>query len=71
MKNLLITTLLIFLSVVSAFSKGGEAGCPKVSVVGPAGIHVPGDAIFFRAEVVGRVVVAYEWKVSIGRITDG
>ena len=49
------------------------AACPKLSVIGPAGIVQPGEYFTFAGNVEGKIPgnVAYEWKVTGGRIIEG
>ena len=47
--------------------------CPSVSITGPAGITVPGDAMTFTANVSGgsQQAVTYNWSVDRGTIEAG
>lgn len=47
--------------------------CPSISVAGPAGVTVPGDAMTFTATVAGgsQQDVTYNWSVSAGTIESG
>jgi hypothetical protein len=47
--------------------------CPSLSVSGPAGVTLPGDAMTFTANVVGgtQQSVTYNWSVTAGTIESG
>ncbi len=63
----------VFLFIIILFtSSSALAQCPKVTIVGPAGVTDPGDKILFRTEVshVGPRV-DYQWSVSSGTIVSG
>ncbi|MEO8573378.1 MAG: hypothetical protein ABI481_05370 [Pyrinomonadaceae bacterium] len=52
---------------------GVSAQCPTISVAGPAGITMPGDLMYFRAELTGEIPnnVSYHWKIKDGEIIAG
>lgn len=45
--------------------------CASISVSGPAGITVPGDAMTFTANVTGGAITTYNWTVDRGTIESG
>ncbi len=74
MRTALLTAVFAFVSVITASGQGVEGKCPEISVTGPYQITLPGDVMFFRADIPeldSRGAVTYEWKVSNGQITDG
>ena len=50
-----------------------DGDCPRVTVEGPAGISMQGEAIIFEAQVAGmpQNLIGYEWSVNQGEISEG
>jgi hypothetical protein len=48
-------------------------GCPVTSVTGPAGLHKPGDMIWFEVSVTPETLpnLSYRWTVNEGQINEG
>lgn len=71
LRFLTITITLLFF-VGSAFGQATEANCPKIEVIGPAGVSPVGQPIHFTAKVSGiNSKLIFNWKVSSGTIESG
>jgi hypothetical protein len=58
--------------VVSAGAQAANPLCPKITVVGPASVTVPGDTMSFSAKVEPPLSgLSYTWTVSRGTIESG
>lgn len=67
-----LAVIFILATALSVAAQGAGSFCPKISVVGPAGITLAGDDITFVAEVAGTVLsIRYEWAVEGGTIVVG
>ena len=51
MSRLPLTILTLLLLAVSTLGQTTSADCPKLTVVGPARVTTPGEAMIFRAEL--------------------
>ena len=73
MKALLSLALLI-LSVTFALAQAATtAKCPAITIIGPAGVEMPWDAMTFQVSLTGEVPkrLAYKWDVVGGAIMGG
>ncbi len=69
-------SLLVFLLVlaVSGYGQSSSINCPKIVVLGPAGITVQGESMTFSVELSGPQIIGnpdYKWSVSRGSIAGG
>lgn len=72
MLRLLTITITLLFFVGYAFGQATEANCPKIEVIGPAGVSPVGQAIHFTAKVSGiNSKLIFNWKVSSGTIESG
>ncbi|HMO81833.1 MAG TPA: PKD domain-containing protein [Pyrinomonadaceae bacterium] len=68
---------LVFPAIFLSFSliclgQNDPMGCPKIEVLGPPSVTIPGDVITFTATVsTSRSDIRYEWTVSSGTIEKG
>ena len=66
--------LLIFATGVHSFAQSTKSQCPKFTVIGPPGITIAGDDVFFTLEFEGDVDLSKsepEWAVENGTIIEG
>jgi hypothetical protein len=54
-------------------SPSPKARCPKLAIIAPTKINMPGSIISFRAKVSGRrpIKITYKWSVNAGKIESG
>ena len=71
MKLLALLALLVA-SVLSASAQSTNPLCPKITVIGPAGLTIPGKTMAFSAKIDSVVLKpSYIWTVSHGTIETG
>jgi hypothetical protein len=72
MRSLLFIISIFLLACGQVFSQGG-AGCPQITLVGPAGETRPGDTVTFTVDVKDADVSKYKfkWYVTFGKILSG
>jgi hypothetical protein len=68
---LALTLVMIFCTVASAQSKGVE--CPKITVIGPAEVFLPGETIIFTVSLKNaeQLKLKFFWTVENGKIESG
>jgi hypothetical protein len=71
MRRVIPILIVIVIASVSLF--GRTAKCPKLTIIGPAGISNPGDRITFLLEIVGGVPsdLSIKWTVERAEIVEG
>lgn len=70
MKRFLTYCFLFLLTAFSAVAQESKQECPKIEVIGPAGIGIPGEEMIFTAVVSGvGLDVKYDWKIENGAAT--
>lgn len=64
--------LLILAAAVLTYGQATTSNCPKIEVIGPAGVTNPGNEVIFVARAsVYEPTLTYTWFVSEGTIIDG
>lgn len=74
MKQIIFTIILILALCFAAFAQANENTCPKVEIVFPEEMLVPGQAVIFAAEIdesAKKYNLGYEWTFSKGKIIKG
>ena len=72
MKHIFSLMLMVYLLSVVAIGQVSDGLCPKISVNGPAGVVLPGEAFKFRVTVTGlSSEPKYKWNISSGKILSG
>lgn len=70
--HVILFALLVVCLTSVAFGQATTSNCPKVEVIGPAGVTNHGDAITFTARInTVNPKVIYKWTVEEGTITEG
>lgn len=71
LRYLVLPALILSFSLICP-SQSDPMGCPKIEVLGPHSVTLPGDVITFTATVsTPRSDIKYEWTVSSGTIEKG
>lgn len=74
MKNLFAASILILMFCIVSFAQTNQTlPCPKIDVIGPAGIIEPGDVATFTATLGDEknYSIFYVWTVTGGTIVEG
>ncbi len=75
MKSFLASTILVLTFCICTFAQTNEASpCPTISVMGPAGIPSPDEAITFTLSLskeAEKFNLKYNWTISSGEVIEG
>ncbi len=75
MKSFFVSTILVLTFCVGTFTQTSETSpCPTISVMGPAGIPSPDEAITFTLSLskeTEKFNLKYNWTISGGEIIEG